>query len=177
MFSQQQERSSSLNRRASRQNGYDLRTLPMPESTVLAGLRTYEKLGKLVETYDHNITREWGIARRKAEYILNSGDLALRELRPYRAASSQGSFEGGMNMVEGDALPSATSSRNHLGVATSNLPPATNIDEAMAACEARIEAKNDTKLTSIIALLENRLPGTESAAPPTLSSPAQPITR
>ncbi|KAI1007363.1 hypothetical protein K3495_g865 [Podosphaera aphanis] len=157
----------------------------MPESTVLAGLRTYEKLGKLVETYHHNITREWGIARRKAGYILNSGDLALRELtaahkikwRPYRAGSSQGSFEGGMNTVEGDALPSVTSSRNHLGAATSNLPPATNIDEAMAACEARIEAKNDTKLASIVALLENRLPGTESAAPPTLSSPAQPITR
>ncbi|KAI0999463.1 hypothetical protein K3495_g8731 [Podosphaera aphanis] len=97
--------------------------------------------------------------------------------RPYRAGSSQGSFEGGMNTVEGDALPSVTSSRNHLGAATSNLPPATNIDEAMAACEARREAKIDTKLASIVALLENRLPGTASAAPPTLSSPAQPITR
>ncbi|KAI0993405.1 hypothetical protein K3495_g14779 [Podosphaera aphanis] len=96
---------------------------------------------------------------------------------PYRAGSLQGSFEGGMNTVEGDALPSVTSSRDNLGVATSNLPPATNIDEAMAACEARIEAKIDTKLASIVALLENRLPGTESAAPPTLSSPAQPITK
>ncbi|KAI0997795.1 hypothetical protein K3495_g10392 [Podosphaera aphanis] len=82
-----------------------------------------------------------------------------------------------MNTVEGDALPSVTSSRNHLGVAISNLPPATNIDEAMAACEPRREAKIDTKLASIVALLENRLPGTESAAPPTLSSPVQPITR
>ncbi|KAI0997869.1 hypothetical protein K3495_g10321 [Podosphaera aphanis] len=82
-----------------------------------------------------------------------------------------------MNTVEGDALPSVTSSRNHLGVAILNLPPATNIDEAMAACEARIEAKIDTKLASIVALLEKRLPGTQSAAPPTLSSLAQPITR
>ncbi|KAI0996168.1 hypothetical protein K3495_g12012 [Podosphaera aphanis] len=82
-----------------------------------------------------------------------------------------------MNTVEGDALPSVTSSRDRIGVAISNLPPATNIDEAMAACEARIEAKIDTKLASIVALLENRLPGTQSAAPPTLSSLAQPITR
>ncbi|KAI0998612.1 hypothetical protein K3495_g9585 [Podosphaera aphanis] len=82
-----------------------------------------------------------------------------------------------MNTVEGDALPSVTSSRDHLGVATSNLPPATNIDEAMAACETRIETKIDTKLASIVALLENRLPDTESAAPPTLSSLAQPIPR
>ncbi|KAI0992707.1 hypothetical protein K3495_g15478 [Podosphaera aphanis] len=82
-----------------------------------------------------------------------------------------------MNTVEGDALPSVTSSRDRLGVAISNLPPATNIDEAMAACEARIETKIDTKLASIVALLENRLPGTQSAAPATLSSLAQPITR
>lgn len=97
--------------------------------------------------------------------------------RPYRAGGSQGSFEGGMNTVEGDALPSVTSSRDHPGVATSNLPPATNIDEAMAACEAKIDAKIDIKLASLVALLENRLPGTESATPPTLSSPGQPITR
>ncbi|KAI0993791.1 hypothetical protein K3495_g14393 [Podosphaera aphanis] len=92
---------------------------------------------------------------------------------PYRAGSSQGLSEGGVNTVEGDALPSVTSSRDHLGVATSNLPPATNIDEAMAAYEARMNAK----FASMVALLENRLPGTESVAPPTLSPPAQPIAR
>ncbi|KAI1006811.1 hypothetical protein K3495_g1411 [Podosphaera aphanis] len=230
------------NRQASLQNGYDLRTLPMPESTVLAGLRTHEKLGNLVKTYDHNIAREWSNICRKAGNILNSGNLALKEIAngneltltwaaqptsikmktikvledsypdlrvachswvaehvlrikceslranertaahkikssPYPAGRSQGSFEGGMNTVKGDALPSVTSSRDHLGVATSNLPSATNIDEAMAAFEARMEVQIDTKLASIVALLENRLPGTESAAPPTLSPPAQPITR
>ncbi|KAI0996006.1 hypothetical protein K3495_g12173 [Podosphaera aphanis] len=242
MSSQQQEQPSSLNRRASRRYGYDLRTLPMPESTVLAGLRTHEKLGKLVETYDHNITRKWSNICRKAGNILNPGDLALREFangneltltwatqptsikmefikvledsypvlrvachswvaehvlrikceslranertvareiksRPYRAGSSQGSYEGGMNTVEGVVLPSVTSSRDHLGVGTSNLPPATNIDEAIAAFKARIAAKIDTKLDSIVALLENRLPRTKSAAPPTLSLPAQHIAR
>ncbi|KAI1006269.1 hypothetical protein K3495_g1944 [Podosphaera aphanis] len=183
MSSQQQERPSLLNPRASRQNGYDLRTLPMPESTVLADLRTYEKLGKSVETYDHNITSKWSNICRKVENILNFGDLALRELvyTNYLSNANHCELTNGRLLIKlnGDLIVRGvlTSSRDHLGVATSNLPPATNIDEALAAYEARIEAKIDTKLASIFALLENRLPGTESAAPLTLSSPAQPITR
>ncbi|KAI0994044.1 hypothetical protein K3495_g14139 [Podosphaera aphanis] len=118
-----------------------------------------------------------------AEHVLRIKSESLRtnqrtaahksKLRPYLAGSSQGSFEGGMNTVEGDALPSVTSSRDHLDIATSNLPPATNIDEAMAAYEARMNAK----ISNMVALLVNRLPGAESVAPPTLSPPAQPITR
>ena len=52
----------------------------MPESTVLASLGTYEKLGKLVKISDHIMTREWSKICRKAGNILNSRDLALREL-------------------------------------------------------------------------------------------------